>query len=87
MRYPEIQSHLAMRPLSELRPGDRARLTRVGGERGFRRRLMEMGILPGTEVRLVRSVGIGDLIELEVRGAYISLRMSEAQSLFLEPPR
>ena len=76
-----------MRPLSELRPGDRARLTRVGGERGFRRRLMEMGILPGTEVRLVRSVGIGDLIELEVRGAYISLRMSEAQSLFLEPPR
>jgi len=75
-----------MRPLSELRPGDRARLTRVGGERGFRRRLMEMGILPGTEVRLVRSVGIGDLIELEVRGAYISLRMSEAQSLFLEPP-
>jgi len=76
-----------MRPLSELRPGDRARLTRVGGERGFRRRLMEMGILPGTEVRLVRSVGIGDLIELEVRGAYISLRLSEAQSLFLEPPR
>ena len=76
-----------MRPLSELRPGDRARLTRVGGERGFRRRLMEMGILPGTEVRLVRSVGIGDLIELEVRGAYISLRLSEAKSLFLEPPR
>jgi len=87
MVYPEIESHLAMRPLSELRPGDRARLTRVGGERGFRRRLMEMGILPGTEVRLVRSVGIGDLIELEVRGAYISLRLSEAQSLFLEPPR
>ena len=87
MVYPEIQSHLAMRPLSELRPGDRARLTRVGGERGFRRRLMEMGILPGTEVRLVRSVGIGDLIELEVRGAYISLRLSEAKSLFLEPPR
>jgi Fe2+ transport system protein FeoA len=76
-----------MRPLSELQPGDRARLTRVGGERGFRRRLMEMGILPGTEVRLVRSVGIGDLIELEVRGAYISLRLSEAKSLYLEPPR
>jgi ferrous iron transport protein A len=46
---------------------------------------MEMGILPGTEVRLVRSVGIGDLIELEVRGGHISLRLSEAQSLYLEP--
>ena len=87
MSYPEIQSHLAMRPLYELRPGDRARLTRVGGERGFQRRLLEMGFLPGTEVRLVRSVGIGDLIELEVRGAHISLRRSEAQALYLEPPR
>ena len=76
-----------MRPLCELRAGDSARLTRVGGERGFRRRLMEMGILPGTEVRLVRSVGIGDLIELEVRGAHISLRLSEAQALYLEPAR
>jgi len=76
-----------MRPLCELRPGDRARLTRVGGELGFRRRLMEMGILPGTEVRLVRTVGIGDVIELEVRGAHISLRLSEAQALYLEAAR
>ncbi|MBK7642628.1 MAG: ferrous iron transport protein A [Planctomycetes bacterium] len=76
-----------MRPLSELRPGDCARLTRVGGERGFCRRLMEMGFLPGTQVRLVRAVGIGDLIEIEVRGAHISLRRSEAQALFLERPR
>ena len=74
-----------MRPLNELRPGDRGRLSRVGGERGFRRRLMEMGFLPGTEVRLVRAVAIGDLIELEVRGAHISLRRSEAGALFLEP--
>jgi Fe2+ transport system protein FeoA len=38
-------------------------------------------------VRLVRSVGIGDLIELEVRGAHISLRLSEAQALYLEAAR
>lgn len=76
-----------MRPLCDLRPGDCARLSAVGGERGFRRRLMEMGLLPGTQVRLVRSVGIGDLVELEVRGAHISLRRSEAQALYLEPRR
>jgi Fe2+ transport system protein FeoA len=75
-----------MRPLNELRPGDRGRLSRVGGEGGFRRRLMEMGFLPGTEVRLVRAVAIGDLIELEVRGAHISLRRSEAGALFLQAP-
>lgn len=85
--YSEIRSQLLMRPLCELRPGDSACLSEVGGERGFRRRLMEMGLLPGTQVRLVRSVSIGDLVELEVRGAHISLRRSEAQALYLEPPR
>jgi GTPase involved in cell partitioning and DNA repair len=39
---------------------------------------MELGFLPGTSVRLVRRVGVGDLVEFEVRGSHISLRGSEA---------
>ena len=73
-----------MRQLRDLRPGHSARLTRIEGDRPFRRRLMEMGFLPGTIVRLVRRVDIADLLELEVRGSHISLRRSEADSLFLE---
>ena len=76
-----------MRPLTTFAPGDTALLQEIGGERSFRRRLMEMGLLPGTQVRLVRSVGIGGLLELEVRGAHISLRLSEAQALYLEAAR
>jgi Fe2+ transport system protein FeoA len=73
-----------MRRLHELHPGETARLSSVGGERSFRRRLMELGFIPGTIVRLVRCVPIGDLVELEVRGSHISLRQSEAGALGFE---
>ncbi|MBL8862309.1 MAG: ferrous iron transport protein A [Planctomycetes bacterium] len=71
----------------DLRPGETARLLEVGGDRSFRRRLMEMGFLPGTPVRLVRRVRIGDLVEFEVRGGHISLRASEAGALRFESQR
>jgi ferrous iron transport protein A len=76
-----------MKSLFDIRPGESARLSHVGGERSFRRRLMELGFLPGTYVRLVRCVGISDLVELEVRGGHISLRRSEANELRFERER
>jgi ferrous iron transport protein A len=76
-----------MRRLHDLRPGQSAFLAHVGGERSFRRRLMELGFLPGTRVRLVRRVHVGDLVEFEVRGGHISLRNSEAGDLLFEPDR
>lgn len=71
--------------LHDARPGQELRLAQIGGERSFRRRLMELGFLPGTPIRLVRRVAIGDLVELEVRGGHISLRGSEAAELMFEP--
>jgi Fe2+ transport system protein FeoA len=76
-----------MKRLNEFRPGERCLLTQLGGERSFRRRLMELGLLPGTPVRLVRRVDIGGLVELEVRGTHVSLRGSEANELLFEPER
>ena len=70
-----------MARLSDLSPGTRATLTKVGGERAFRRRLMELGFLPGTPVRVVRQTRVGDLMELEVRGCHVSIRSAEAQAL------
>lgn len=67
--------------LNDLAVGSSARLLQVGGRRAFRRRLMELGLLPGTSVRVVRRVPVGDLVELEVRGCHVSLRRSEAQHL------
>ena len=71
----------------DILPGQSALLLQVGGDRSFRRRLMELGFLPGTPVRLVRRVAVGDLVEFEVRGGHISLRASEAVALVFESSR
>ena len=57
--------------LSQLPAGSEVVLCRIGGERSFRRRLMEMGLLPGTAVRVVRRVDVGGLVQLEVRGCQL----------------
>ncbi len=70
--------------VDSLNPGALARLTEVGGERPFRRRLMELGLLPGTPVRLVRRSDVGGVLELEVRGCRISVRRREAELIQIE---
>ncbi len=67
--------------LSTLSPGRRAVLRRIAGERSWRRRLMELGFVPGTELLLVRRVGVGDVLEVELRHSRISLRISEAAAI------
>ncbi len=73
-----------MTSLSFLAPGSSACLVQVGGERSFRRRLMELGFLPGTRVRMIRRVNVGDLVELEVRGCHVSIRQAEANQLMIQ---
>lgn len=70
--------------LAALRPGRKAVLRRIAGERAWRRRLMELGFVPGTELSLVRRVGVGDVLEVELRHSRISLRISEATALEVE---
>lgn len=72
-----------MTRLSDIPAGTTASLLDLGGERTFRRRLMELGLLPGTPVRMVRRVDIGDLLQLEVRGCQLSLRRSDARQLMV----
>ena len=74
----------APRVLSDLSPKQSATLTRVGGARSFRRRLLELGFVPGTPVRLVRRLDLGDVLEVELRESRVSLRISEADVLEIE---
>jgi ferrous iron transport protein A len=62
-------------------------VTQVGGERAFRRRLMELGILPGTEIVVMRIAPLGDPIELRVRGCLLSIRRAEARSIAVLPAK
>ena len=70
--------------LDRMPDGQEGRLVRLEGERGFRRRLMELGLLPGTTVRVVRRAQIGGVLELEVRRSRLSVRMHEARSVYVE---
>lgn len=71
--------------VADLRPDQRGTVARVGGERAFRRRLMELGLVPGTPVTLLKVAPLGDPLELEVRGGRISIRRRDAASVELEP--
>ena len=64
--------------LDELEPGRKARVVRVEGDAALRHRIMDMGLVPGTEVRLERSAPLADPISFRVRGFELSLRRSEA---------
>ena len=64
--------------LADLAQGAIATVTHVGGSGSFRRRLMELGILPGTSVQLVGVAPLGNPMELLVRGASLSIRRAEA---------
>ena len=64
--------------LAHARIGERLTVDRVDGERSFRRRLMELGLVPGTPVELVAVAPLGDPIELLVRGCSLSIRRGEA---------
>ena len=55
----------------------------IGGERAFRRRLLEMGLAPGTEVALVNVAPLGDPLEIEVRSGRLSIRRAEAAQIVL----
>jgi Fe2+ transport system protein FeoA len=69
------------RPLDRLNPGERGIIARLNGDPTVTRRLMELGLVPGTTVELVRRAPLGDPIELAVRGVHLSLRRSEASHI------
>ncbi|HEX8392260.1 MAG TPA: FeoA family protein [Longimicrobium sp.] len=70
--------------LSELSAGDRGRVTRVGGDADAARRLMEMGLMRGTTIEVIRRAPLGDPLEVRVRGFMLTLRRTEAEHIEVE---
>ena len=67
--------------LKDMQPGQKGIVATFTAEERERLRLMEMGLLPGTEIRFVRRAPLGDPLEVEVRGFHLSLRAQEAASI------
>lgn len=69
--------------VADLAVGQQAEIASIDCERRLARRLMEMGLLPGTRVRVVRLAPLGDPIELRVRNYSLSVRRAEAAKIAL----
>lgn len=67
--------------LNELKVGESAVITAVGGEGAFRCRLLDMGLIPRTRVTLQKVAPMGDPIEIMVRGYELTLRVDDAKKI------
>lgn len=67
--------------LSELKTGESAVIQNVGGQGELRQHFLDMGIIPGAEVTLVKFAPMGDPMELQVHGYELTLRISEAEKI------
>ena len=67
--------------LTNLPVGQDARVVAISGKDTVSRRLMEMGVIPGVSVHMVKTAPFGDPIEIRVRGYSLAMRKNEADSI------
>ena len=73
-----------MRTLKDVKVGKSARVVKLHSEGALKRRIMDMGITKGVEVRVRKVAPLGDPIELTVRGYELTLRKSDAEMIEIE---
>lgn len=70
--------------LAELKNGQRAVLTEVGGQGALRQHFLDMGLIPGTVITYVKAAPMGDPVEYQVWGYELTLRLSEAEQIQID---
>ena len=69
--------------LKDLKIGESAVITAVGGEGALRQHFLDMGVIPGAEVTVVKFAPMGDPMELQIHGYELTLRLEDAQKIQL----
>lgn len=67
-----------MTTLKDLKPGQEGTVVSIGEKGPMRRRIMDMGVTPGTSIKVIKVAPLGDPIEVNIRGYELSLRKEEA---------
>ena len=73
--------------LKNLKIGESAVITKVGGEGALRLRFLDMGLIPGTIVTLRKVAPMGDPIQIQVRGYELTIRREDAAKITLREDR
>ncbi len=72
--------------LSELKEGESASIITVGGEGELRQHFLDMGVIPGAELTLVKFAPMGDPMELRIHDYELTLRISDAEKIIITDP-
>jgi len=72
------------KPLSELKPGEKGKIVKVAGRGSIHRRLLDMGLVSGSEVDVVRVAPLGDPMQVRIKGYNLTLRKEEAANIQVE---
>ena len=75
---------MAIKALSELKRGDKGKIVKISGGGSTHRRLLDMGLVSGSEVQMERVAPMGDPIEIKVKGYNLSLRKEAAAGIQIE---
>ena len=70
--------------LKSLKPGESGTITMLKGKGPIKRRLMDMGIVRGSEVLVEKVAPLGDPIEIKVKGYSLTLRKEDAQNIIVD---
>lgn len=73
-----------MRTLKDVKIGETVRVLKVGGEGAIKRRIMDMGITKGVEIRVRKVAPLGDPVEITVRGYELTLRKADCAKIEVE---
>ncbi|MBR2190488.1 MAG: ferrous iron transport protein A [Eubacterium sp.] len=73
-----------MKTLKDVPIGGKAKVVKLYGEGPIKRRIMDMGITKGVQIRVIKTAPLGDPIEITVRGYELSLRKEDAEKIEVE---
>ncbi len=71
--------------IRDLKPGQSARITAVGGQGALRQHFLDMGVIPGAELTLIKLAPMGDPMELRIHGYELTLRLDDAERIDVVP--
>ena len=72
---------MEIRKLSEIKQGQSAYIEKVGGDGALRQHLLDMGVIPGAHVKLIKFAPMGDPMELRIHGYELTLRLADAEKI------
>ena len=73
-----------MMTLRDLKIGESARIKAVGGEGALRQHFLDMGVVPGAEIKLMKLAPMGDPMEFRIHGYELTLRVADAEKIEIE---